>query len=85
MCRAGFKNGGLRERPLTENGGGGAFRAAQHGQKGVLELKITKKGTYFLKRGSFRAAKVEKVESLAVAMAENRGLSRSTYPYCPNM
>ena len=21
MCRAGFKNGGLRERPLTENGG----------------------------------------------------------------
>ena len=32
MCRARFKNGGLRERPLTENGGGGAFRAAPHGK-----------------------------------------------------
>ena len=28
-----FKNGGLNERPLTENAGrGGAFRAAPHGK-----------------------------------------------------
>ena len=32
ICRASFKNGGLKERPLTENAGrgGGAFRAAPH-------------------------------------------------------
>ena len=44
MCRTGFKNGGLlRERPPTENGGGG-FQSCPHRQKGVVELKITKKG-----------------------------------------
>ena len=33
ICRALFKNGGLKERPLTENAGrGGAFRAAPHGK-----------------------------------------------------
>ena len=35
ICRALFKNGGLKERPLTENAGrrgGCAFRAAPHGK-----------------------------------------------------
>ena len=39
----------------------------------------------FSKGGYLRAARVEKVESLGAAKAENRGLSRGTYPYCPNM
>ena len=58
MCHAGFKNRGLRERPLTENLGGRAFRAAPHGQKGVFELKIM---NIFFKGGSFQATQVEKV------------------------
>ena len=33
ICRALFKNGGIKERPLTENVGRGAvFRAAPHGK-----------------------------------------------------
>ena len=65
MCRAEFKNGGLRQRPLTENGG--AFRTAPHGKKqGVLELKITKKPAFVLKRGSFRSAQVGKAEQRIV-------------------
>ena len=39
ICRALFKNGGLKERPLTENArpGGGAFRAAPHGKNRRFE------------------------------------------------
>ena len=88
MCHGGFKNRALRERPLTKKGGGGAFRTGPHVKKGVLELKITKKHIFF-KGGSFRAAQVENVESLGAAKAKNGGgggggLSRGTYPYCPN-
>ena len=74
--------------------GGGAFRAAPRGKKqGVLDLKdVGKSGTkncIFLKRGSFGAAKVEKVESLGAPKAEKwgcggcggGGLSRGTYPH----
>ena len=39
MCHGGFKNMGLRERSLTENGGGG-FRTGPHVKKGVLEPEI---------------------------------------------
>ena len=49
ICRALFKNGGLNERPLTENAGrGDAFRAAPHGKnRRFWELKITKKRICF--------------------------------------
>ena len=33
MCHGWFKNRGPRERPLTENGGGGAFGTGPHVKK----------------------------------------------------
>ena len=56
LVYTGFKNGGLRERPLTENGGGqsgagragpGSFRVATHWKNRILELTITKKRNCF--------------------------------------
>ena len=70
MYQGGFKNRGLRERSLTENVGGGAFGTGQHVKKRVLELKQSKKHILFWKGGSFRAAKVEKLESLGAAKAK---------------
>ena len=50
MCRTGFKNeGGLRERPLTENGGWGLSERPLTGKTGDFGAKITKKRTFFLK------------------------------------
>ena len=43
MCRTGFKNGGLREHPLTEMGGGGFQSGHSWEKQGILELEITKK------------------------------------------
>ena len=41
MCRTGFKNGGLRERHLSEKGGGGeGFQSGHSREKQwILELK----------------------------------------------
>ena len=47
MCRTRFKNRGLWERPLTENGGLSEWPS--RGKNGILELKITKKTYIFLK------------------------------------
>ena len=65
MCRTGFKNGGLGERPFTENGG---IQSGPSGEKqGILELKITKKRIYiFFKRGSFRSGQVGKAQQRIV-------------------
>ena len=49
MCHPEFENGGLREKPLTENEG-------DFGTKNNKEMYI------FLKGGSFEAAQVGKVE-----------------------
>ena len=83
LFHGGFKNRGLREWPLTENGD--LSELAHTWKKGVLELKITKKKkkTYILvkdheKDDRFLAAQVEKVESLGDAKAKNGWLSRGT-------
>ena len=50
MCHGWFKNRGLRERPLTENDGGGGGRGLSelaHTWKRVLELNITNKHILF--------------------------------------
>ena len=49
ICRALFKNGGLKERPFTENAGrGGCFQSGPSREKqGILELKITEKRIFF--------------------------------------
>ena len=52
MCRPEFENGGLRERPLTKNGGGGFQSGPSLTNEGCLELKITSYGIFF-KRGFF--------------------------------
>ena len=64
ICRALFKNGGLKERPLTENAGRGGVLSERPltGKTGDWELKITKKRIFFLKRRSFRSAQVGKAE-----------------------
>ena len=72
-----FKNRGLRERPLTENGGGGAFRTGPH-VKRRFGAKNNKQTYIFLKGGSFRAAQVETLEFLGAANAKNWGLSWGT-------
>ena len=68
MCRPEFVNEGLRERPLTQNGGFQGGPTLKN--EGTLELKITKK-RIFLKRGgrgggSFGAAQVGIVEQTNV-------------------
>ena len=72
---------GLRERPLTENGG--LSERPLKGKQRILELKITKKRIFFkrifLKRGSFGAAHVEKVESLGAAKAKEMGGFRAAH------
>ena len=50
ICRALFKNAGLKERPLTENAGQGrgCYQSGPSREKqGIWELKITKKRIYF--------------------------------------
>ena len=64
MCHVGFKNMGLDRDPLLKIGG---FQNWPTRGKGVLELILTKKHTFFCKVGSFRAAQVEKVETLGAA------------------
>ena len=61
MCRPEFENGRLRERSRTENGGGSFQSDTSLKKVGDFGAK-TNKETYFLKRGSFGAAQVGKVE-----------------------
>ena len=45
-----FKNGGLKERSLTENAGRGGVVVSERpltGKQGIWELKITKKRIFF--------------------------------------
>ena len=57
MCRTGYKNGRLRERPLAENGW--LSERPLTGKQGILELKITKK-RIFLNEGLFDLLRSEK-------------------------
>ena len=52
MCRLGFKNGRLRDRPLIENEGL-SKRPLKGKKQGILELKITKKRIFFKTRVFF--------------------------------
>ena len=49
-CHGGFKNRGLRARPLTENecvcGGGGAFKTGPHVKKGFGSCTGRKSGVF---------------------------------------
>ena len=47
ICRALFKNGGLKERSLTENAGGCFQSGPSREKQGIWELKITKKRIFF--------------------------------------
>ena len=76
--------GGLSERPLTENRGG--FGTKNNKETYIFKRRIfwsspgRKSGTnkcIFLKRGSFGAVQVEKVESLGEAQADKTGVFRS--------
>ena len=59
MCHGGFKNRGLRERPVTENGG---LSELAHTRKGGFGAKNKKEICIFILKGkSFRAAQVEKL------------------------
>ena len=61
ICRALFKNGGLKERPLTENAGRGLLSERPlNGKTGDLGVKNNKETYIFLKRRSFRSAQVRK-------------------------
>ena len=55
MCHGGFKNRGLRERPLTGNGG---FQNWPTREKGGFVAKNNKETYIFLKGGTLRAAHV---------------------------
>ena len=54
ICRAGFKTGGLRERPLTENDG--LSERPLTGKTGDFGVKNNKETYVLFKRGSFRSA-----------------------------
>ena len=70
MCRTGFKNGGLRERPLTGNGG---FQNGPSWDKqGSLELKITKECIFFKTRKMRRFRRNKKFRSAQVGKAERK-------------
>ena len=64
MCRPKFENGGLRERPFTENGGGGFQNGPSLKNKGDFGTKNNKE-TYIFKRGEgvFSTSPVGKVET----------------------
>ena len=65
MCHGRFKYRGRREWSLTENGaGGGGFQNWPTRDKGVLELKITKKRIFFLKEDLFDLHRSKKKWSL---------------------
>ena len=68
ICRALFKNGGLKERPLTENAGRGRVLSERPltGKTGDLGVKNNKETYIFLKRRSFRSAQVGKAEQRIV-------------------
>ena len=87
-----LKMGGFQSGPSLKNEG-------NFGTKNNRETYIFKRGVFWsspgrisgrhkcicLKRGSFGAIQVEKVESLGAAHAEKWGLLGGTYPYCPNI
>ena len=58
ICRALFKNGGLKERPLTENAGGVLSERLLTGK--------TETYIFFFKRRSFRSAQIGKAEQRIV-------------------
>ena len=64
MCRIGFKNVGLRERPLTVNGGLSERSLTE--KTGDFGAKDNKETYMFLKRGSFRTSQVGKAEQRIV-------------------
>ena len=69
MCRTGFKNGALREWPLTENGGwgwGGLSERPFTGKTGTFETNNSNETCIFLRRGSFQFAQVGKAEQRIV-------------------
>ena len=69
ICRALFKNGALKERPLTENAGQGGGLLSERpltGKTGNLGVKNNKETYIFLKRRSFRSVQVGKAEQRIV-------------------
>ena len=59
MCRTGFKNGGLREQPLTEMGGGLSERPLM-GKTGDFGARNNKETVFFLNKGLFNLPTSEK-------------------------
>ena len=67
ICRALFKNGGLKEWPLTENAGRGVLSERPlTGKTGDLGVKNNKETYIFLKQRSFRSDQVGKAEQRIV-------------------
>ena len=75
MCRTGFKNGELGSGPsLKMRGFQSGHSRENRGFSICLGRKSGTKNCTFLKRGSFGAAQVKKVESLGAVKAEKMGV-----------
>ena len=87
MCRPEFENGGggLKERPSLKMGGFQNRSTRETVKKGVLELKITKKHIFLLKRRIFSSCAGRKSGVFRSCQGQKWGAFGGHIPYCPNM